>query len=86
LAPDARLKRTLPRLALAAIAMAPALYFLEALLTPWLGGQAGMLTRIGALAALCAGGGAVYVAAALALGVADRDLLRRLRRGKGGGR
>ncbi|HRQ80216.1 MAG TPA: chemotaxis protein CheB, partial [Azospirillaceae bacterium] len=32
------------------------------------------------VAALCGGGGAVFAAAAFALGVADKDLLRRLRK------
>lgn len=78
--PDARLKRTLPRLALSAAIMAPALYYLEIFLGPWLDGTAAMSARVGAAALLSLAGGAVYVAAALALGVADKDLLRRLRR------
>jgi putative peptidoglycan lipid II flippase len=82
--PDARLKRTLPRLVLAAALMAPALYYLEILLAPWLTGDADALMRVAALIALCAGGGAVYAGAGLALGVADRDLLRKLRRRKSG--
>lgn len=78
--PDARLKRTAPRLAGAALLMAPALWGLEWLLAPWLAPPAAMPIRLAAVAALCVGGGAVFAAAALALGAVDKDLLRRLRR------
>lgn len=78
--PDARLKRTAPRLLLAAMVMAPALWGLEALLAPWLAPPAGMAVRLSAVAALCLGGAAAFALAALALGAADKDLLRRLRK------
>ena len=78
--PDARLKRTAPRLALAALTMAPALWGLEWLLAPWLAPPAVMPIRLAAISGLCLGGALTYAAAAFALGAVDKDLLRRLRK------
>lgn len=78
LAPDARLRRRLPRLALSALAMGAALWFLAPLAEPWLAGP--LLPRTAALAALVAGGGLVYALACIATrayGPADLRALRR---------
>lgn len=58
---DARLKRRVPRLALAALLMAAALYGFDRLLDPYLSGP--MLMRYAALGILVAGGGIIYVGA-----------------------
>ena len=78
---DAQLRRRLPRLALAALMMGGALYALDHLATPYIAGS--LWVRIAALAALVAGGIAVYAAACFATGafaVADLRQLARRRR------
>ena len=80
---DARLARALPRIAVASIVMGAALWFAAAALAPWFGAPSGLLTRMGALAALVGAGLIVYAAAVLALGILDlrelRGLLHRAR-------
>jgi putative peptidoglycan lipid II flippase len=63
---DARLKRRVPRLALAAIAMGVALFFIAPLIEPYLTGS--IFRRAGGLVALCAAGGAVYAVACFVTG------------------
>jgi putative peptidoglycan lipid II flippase len=77
---DVRLKRTLPRMVMAALAMAVVLWLgLWALAEPLAGPE---LARIPALALLVAGGMAVYALAALLLGaIRFSDLKSALRRG-----
>lgn len=80
---DARLRRNLPRMALAAAGMAVILWALRSPLAPWLHGGA-LWERVGALALLCGAGLAAYGALAFALGLVRRsDLGRLLRRGRG---
>ncbi|WP_188054634.1 murein biosynthesis integral membrane protein MurJ [Sphingosinithalassobacter sp. CS137] len=78
-AADARLRRRLPRLALAALLMGAALWVGRALLEPWTTGSFGV--RAGGMLALVAAGGAIYAAACLvtrAYLVSDlRAMLRR---------
>lgn len=73
--PDRRLRRRVPRLALAALAMGGALLGLQALLFPAAAGW-----RFLALGGLVAGGGAVYFALAQTLGALDLRALFRRRR------
>jgi putative peptidoglycan lipid II flippase len=76
---DQRARSSLPRIAVAAVAMGIFLLALRLLLVPALGGTTGM--RLIALAALVVGGLVVFGALILAFGVADwRDLRERLRR------
>ena len=77
---DARLRRRLPRLALAAVAMGAALWALVPLLDPWLTDTAAI--RAAALVALVAGGGLVYALACLLTGAYGPADLKALRRGK----
>jgi putative peptidoglycan lipid II flippase len=63
---DARLKRRVPRLALAAILMGAALFFIAPLIDPYLTGS--IFRRAGGLIALCAAGGAVYAVACFVTG------------------
>ncbi|MEZ0495204.1 murein biosynthesis integral membrane protein MurJ [Sphingomonas sp. IW22] len=77
---DARLRRRLPRLALAAVAMGAALLGLAPLLDPWLSGP--VIHRAGALIALVAGGGLVYAVACFATGAYRPADLKALRRTK----
>jgi putative peptidoglycan lipid II flippase len=80
-AADARVKRTLARVIAAVAVMVAALYGAEWLLAPWF--AAGGLTRIGALLAFVAAGGAVYAIAAVLFGAVSRSDLRRvLKRGR----
>ncbi len=75
---DAQLRRRVPRMALAALAMAGALVWAERPLFAAMGGGAG---RFAALALLVGGGLAVYGAVALAVGAVDaRGVLRLVRR------
>ncbi|MBP2300488.1 murein biosynthesis integral membrane protein MurJ [Azospirillum picis] len=76
---DARLTRNLPRMALAAAAMAAALWLAGERLSPWLG-AAGIVERLGGLVVLAAVGLGVYAAAAALLGLVRRSDLARLRR------
>ena len=82
LALDPRLRRRLPRMALAALAMALALVAGQSWLAPlWSGPPWSGPWRWGALAALVGGGLIAYAAAAQALGAFDlRDLLAIVRR------
>ena len=78
---DAALKRTLPRLVLAAALMGAALYGGRILLAGAFRPATDLLTQTGALAALILGGGLIYLAAAQLSGAADvRKLARSLRR------
>lgn len=76
---DARARRNLPRVAVAALGMAVVLMLLRIALAPAL--SAAALVRIAALTGLCGAGLAAFTVLALALGVADwRGLWGRLRR------
>jgi putative peptidoglycan lipid II flippase len=76
---DARSRRSLPRILLAALGMGLVLLFLEYLLANAFAGR--FVTQIVALAALVIGGLAAFALLAMALGVADwQELKRRLRR------
>ena len=76
---DARARRNLPRVALAALGMGIVLMLLRTALAPALSGAA--LMRVAALTGLCGAGLAAFAVLALALGVADwRGLWGRLRR------
>jgi putative peptidoglycan lipid II flippase len=79
---DARLKRRIPRLALAAIVMGIAVFGFDQLLDPWLNGR--ILQRYTALIALVAAGVAVYGAACFMTGAFVLDDLRRLMRQRAG--
>ncbi|MDF1791738.1 MAG: murein biosynthesis integral membrane protein MurJ [Thalassobaculaceae bacterium] len=79
LAVDARLVRRVPRIVLAAAAMAGVLWALADWLAPWLAG--GTLERIGSLAVLVAAGLGVYAAACLLLRAAHPHDFGALRRG-----
>lgn len=76
---DVRLIRNLPRMALAAAAMAGALWLAAARLAPWLD-SLHAVERLGGLSLLALAGLAVYGVAALALGLVRRSDLGRLRR------
>jgi putative peptidoglycan lipid II flippase len=79
LAPDARVRRRLPRMALAAAAMAAVLWYGEDTVFAAAGSVAGL--RWGALAVVVAGGMAAYGIAGQMLGAFDgRELLRMARR------
>lgn len=82
LATDARLRTRLPRIVLAAAAMAAALWGLHGWTAPWLDG--GTVERVAALALLIAAGLAVYAGACLLVGAARPSDLRALRRAEGG--
>ena len=78
---DARLKRHLPRLVLAAALMGGALFGGKMLLADAFRPAAGLDMQALALAGLVLGGGLVYLAAAQAIGAADmRALARNMRR------
>ena len=87
LKPDGRLRRRLPRLAGAALAMAAGLWLGAEALAPWL--EADLPRRAAALAVLVAGGAAAYFGLAQAAGGVRlgelRELLRRSRRPGGPG-
>jgi len=78
-APDPRLRRRVPRLALAALVMGSVLWLATELFRPYTGGSG--LERWGAMSALVGGGALTYLAASFATGAfrpADaRQLLRR---------
>jgi putative peptidoglycan lipid II flippase len=63
---DTRLKRRVPRLALAAILMGVVLFFIAPMLDPYMTGS--IVRRAGGLIALCAAGGAVYAVACFVTG------------------
>ncbi|MBI3451495.1 MAG: murein biosynthesis integral membrane protein MurJ [Rhodospirillales bacterium] len=78
-APDAQLKRRTPRMALASLIMAGALWLAAGVLAPWLAATGGGLAlRAGGLAALVGLGLAVFVGAALLVRAADLNEVRRL--------
>ena len=78
--PDAQLRRRLPRLAVAAVAMGAALYAGEGLLDPWLGGV--MVQRYVALALLVGAGIALYGVACFITGAYRLSDLKALMRRK----
>lgn len=80
-AADPQLRRRLPRLALAAIAMGGALFAGESLLEPWLGGP--MVQRYIALAALVGTGIALYGVACFLTGAYRLSDLKALMRRRG---
>jgi putative peptidoglycan lipid II flippase len=63
---DARLRRKVPRLAIAAVLMGVALYFVTPFISPYLTGS--LVRRVGGLVTLVASGFAVYAIACLATG------------------
>jgi putative peptidoglycan lipid II flippase len=75
-APDRQLKRRLPRVVVATVIMAAALWGLMHLLQPWLAGSGP--TRLLAFGVLVVAGLVIYGAAALATGAADLKEARRL--------
>jgi putative peptidoglycan lipid II flippase len=76
---DARARRNLPRILVAALGMGALVFGLEQALAGPL--DAGLVAKVAALGALVGGGLAGFAALALLLGVADwRELRRRLRR------
>jgi putative peptidoglycan lipid II flippase len=75
-APDARLKGRIPRMVLASLAMAAALWAALGLVSPWL--AAGLAARMTTLAALVGLGLAVFFAAALSFGATSLADARRL--------
>jgi putative peptidoglycan lipid II flippase len=77
-AADDRLKRRIPRLILAALAMGGALYALDWLIDPYTTGS--IVVRILGLGALVAGGALVYVVASFVTGAYRPADLRALRR------
>ncbi len=76
---DARLRRRLPRAALAAAVMAAAVWLTVGALAPWF--VAGLVVRAAALAFLVTVGMGVFALAALIFGAVDRDDFRTLRAG-----
>jgi putative peptidoglycan lipid II flippase len=76
-APDAQLKRRLPRMALATLIMGLALWGLMHALEPWLVGGSGS-TRLLAFVVLVVAGLVLYGLAALLTGAADLKEARRL--------
>jgi putative peptidoglycan lipid II flippase len=76
--PDARLKRRVPRLAVAAVLMGVSLLWVGPLADPYLTGS--LLRRVGGLAALVSAGAIVYAIACLVTGafvIEDIKLLTR---------
>lgn len=73
---SAEVRRRVPRMALATLAMAAVLWLLLPYLLPWLDLRIGW--RVAMLAILVAAGGAAFAAAALATGAADLREVRRL--------
>ncbi|MES2494034.1 MAG: murein biosynthesis integral membrane protein MurJ [Pseudomonadota bacterium] len=75
---DARLRRRMPRLVLAALAMGAVLWAAQGLLMPYVHGS--WPVRLGAMSVLVGTGCLVYGLAAIVLGAFTRDDLRLLRR------
>jgi putative peptidoglycan lipid II flippase len=75
---DGRLRRRVPRLAIAAIAMGVALYWIAPMITPYLTGS--IVHRVIGLAALVGSGGIVYAAACLVTGAFVLDDLKLIMR------
>lgn len=82
-APDAQLRRRIPRLLLAALMMGGVLYLLGPYADPYL--TRGFLLRVGALALLCAGGAIVYFMASFVTGAFALDDLKLLLRKRAAG-
>jgi len=80
---DKRLLRALPRIGLATLVMAAALWALAQALEPWFGLSSRTQVRFGALGALVGAGLLVYGLAILVLGVIDRRQLRSLLQRRG---
>jgi putative peptidoglycan lipid II flippase len=80
---DKRLVRALPRIGLATLVMAAALWATAQELEQWLGLLSRTQVRFGALGALVGAGLLVYGLAILALGVIDRRQLRSLLQRRG---
>jgi putative peptidoglycan lipid II flippase len=78
-APDARLLRNLPRMAMAAVGMGVVLWLAQTQLAPWLSAN-GLFERVVALVLLVVAGGLAYAVLALMLGLVRRSDLARLRR------
>jgi putative peptidoglycan lipid II flippase len=68
---DSRLRRRVPRLALAAILMGAALYWISPLVDPYIAGS--LVRRFGALIVLVGAGVAIYVAACFLTGAFSLD-------------
>lgn len=79
--PDVRLRRNVPRMILAAGALAGTLWLVDRLLSPWLGASS-LIERLGSLALLALAGMAVYGLLAVLLGLVRRSDLANLRRRK----
>ena len=77
-APDAQLRRRIPRLLLAALMMGGVLFLLGPYADPYL--TRGFMVRVAALTVLCTGGALVYFAASFATGAFALDDLRLLLR------
>ena len=75
---DARLRRRVPRLAIAAVVMGVALYFIAPLIQPYLGGS--ILHRVGGLTVLVGAGGIVYAIACFLTGAFVLDDLKLMMR------
>jgi putative peptidoglycan lipid II flippase len=73
---DARLRRRIPRLVVASVAMGAALYWIAPLVDPYLTGS--IVRRAGGLVALCAAGGLVYAIACFLTGAFKLDDVRLL--------
>jgi putative peptidoglycan lipid II flippase len=74
----AKLAGRIARQLVAVAAMAALLWWMMPLMQPWYSGN--VVQRVGALAALCGVGGAVFFAAAFVTGALDKDLLAMLTR------
>ncbi len=74
---DARIKRALPRIVLASLAMGAALLAMAPAVGPWLAAPTTVLLRLAALTVLVGGGLVVYGACALAFGAVDLRQFRR---------
>ena len=82
-APDAQLRRRIPRLLLAALMMGGVLFLLGAYADPYL--TRGFLIRVTALAVLCSGGAIVYFGACFVTGAFALDDVKLLLRRRAGG-
>jgi len=83
---DARLRRALPRIALASVVMSAALWIVAVTLAPWFAPPSSTAVRFGAMAVLVGAGLFVYAVAIFGLGVIDgRQLRGFLRRGSSAG-
>jgi len=76
---DARSKRNLPRLILAAVATGLTMWVVAIPLSPWFAGGS-LVVRVASITALCAAGGIVQAGSALALGLFHPSDLKRFKR------